>query len=115
MVPLWQRKKADVKKEEYDEFYQQRFADSQPPLSVITVSAEGAVTYKALLFIPEKAPLRYYSRGVRGRAAAVLRRRDDHGQVQGAAARVLQLCPRCGGVPDLNLNISVSFCSTTAS
>ena len=38
-------------------------------------------------------------RGVRGRAAAVLRRRDDHGQVQGAAARVLQLCPRCGGVP----------------
>ncbi len=30
MVPLWQRKKADVKKEEYDEFYQQRFADSSP-------------------------------------------------------------------------------------
>ena len=66
MVPLWQRKKADVKKEEYDEFYQQRFADSQPPLSVITVSAEGAVTYKALLFIPEKAPLRYYSEEFEG-------------------------------------------------
>ena len=66
MVPLWQRKKADVKKEEYDEFYQQRFADSQSPLSVITVSAEGAVTYKALLFIPEKAPLRYYSEEFEG-------------------------------------------------
>ena len=66
MVPLWQRKKGDVTKEEYDEFYQQRFADSQPPLSVITVSAEGAVTYKALLFIPEKAPLRYYSEEFEG-------------------------------------------------
>ena len=62
MVPLWQRKKADVKKEEYDEFYRQRFADSQPPLSVITVSAEGAVTYKALLYIPEKTPYDFYTR-----------------------------------------------------
>ncbi len=66
MVPLWQRKKTDVTQEEYNEFYQQRFADTEPPLSVITVSAEGAVTYKALLFIPEKAPLRYYSEEFEG-------------------------------------------------
>ena len=61
MVPLWQRKKGDVTKEEYDEFYQQRFADPYPPLSVITVSAEGAVTYKAMLFIPSAANGRYYT------------------------------------------------------
>ena len=61
MVPLWQRKKGDVTKEEYDEFYQQRFADPHPPLSVITVSAEGAVTYKAMLFIPSAANGRYYT------------------------------------------------------
>ena len=61
MVPLWQRKKGDVTKEEYDEFYQQRFADPNPPLSVITVSAEGAVTYKALLYIPSQAPSQYYT------------------------------------------------------
>ena len=61
MVPLWQRKKADVTREEYDKFYQERFGDPAAPLSVITVSAEGAVTYKALLYIPSLAPSQYYT------------------------------------------------------
>ena len=56
MVPLWQRKKSEVEKEEYDKFYQERFNEAAPPQSVIAVSAEGAVTYKALLFIPSQAP-----------------------------------------------------------
>ena len=62
MVPLWQRKKADVTREEYDKFYQERFGDPAAPLSVITVSAEGAVTYKALLFIPGATPFDYYTK-----------------------------------------------------
>ena len=62
MVPLWQRKKADVTREEYDKFYQERFGDPAAPLSVITVSAEGAVTYKALLYIPSQAPSQYYTK-----------------------------------------------------
>ena len=106
MVPLWQRKKADVTREEYDEFYQQRFGDSQPPLSVITVSAEGAVTYKALLFIPEKAPLRNYSEEFEGGL-----------QLYSAGVMIMDKCkellPECfsfvRGVvesPDLSLNIS---------
>ena len=61
MVPLWQRKKADVTREQYDKFYQERFGDPAAPLSVITVSAEGAVTYKALLYIPSQAPSQYYT------------------------------------------------------
>ena len=61
MVPLWQRKKADVTREEYDKFYQERFGDPAAPLSVITVSAEGAVTYKALLYIPSQATSQYYT------------------------------------------------------
>ena len=61
MVPLWQRKKNDVKREEYDKFYQERFGDMAPPQSVVTVSAEGAVTYQALLFIPSQAPGLYYT------------------------------------------------------
>lgn len=61
MVPLWQRKKSDVAREEYDKFYQERFGDFAAPQSVITVSAEGAVTYKALLFIPAKTPGMYYT------------------------------------------------------
>ena len=61
MVPLWQRKKSDVRREEYDKFYQERFGDMTPPQSVVTVSAEGAVTYQALLFIPSQAPGLYYT------------------------------------------------------
>ena len=49
MVPLWQRKKSDVTREEHDKFYQEKFNDFTPPQSVITVSAEGQVSYKALL------------------------------------------------------------------
>jgi molecular chaperone HtpG len=61
MVPLWQRKKSEVTREEYDKFYQERFGEFAPPQSVITVSAEGAVTYKALLFIPSKTSGLYYT------------------------------------------------------
>ena len=61
MVPLWQRKKDEVTQEEYNKFYMDRFSEMAPPQSVITVSVEGAVTFKALLFIPEKLPQMYYT------------------------------------------------------
>ena len=61
MVPLWQRKKSEVTKEEYDKFYQERFGEMAPPQSVITASIEGAVTYKALLFIPSRMPNQYFT------------------------------------------------------
>ena len=61
MVPLWQRKKSEVIREEYDKFYQERFGEMAPPQSVITVSVEGAVTYKALLFIPSRMPNQYFT------------------------------------------------------
>jgi len=61
MVPLWQRRKANVKPEEYNKFYRDKFHDYQDPQQVITVSAEGAVTYKALLFIPGAMPQNYYT------------------------------------------------------
>ena len=61
MVPLWQRKKSEVSREEYDKFYQEKFSDFTAPQSVITVSAEGQVSYKALLYIPSRTPFDYYS------------------------------------------------------
>ena len=62
MVPLWQRPKAKVTGEEYNSFYKEKFMDWQDPLAVIHTSAEGAVTYKALLYIPPKAPYDFYTR-----------------------------------------------------
>ena len=62
MVPIWQRPKNEVKPEEYNEFYKEKFGDWEDPLAVIHVKAEGAVEYTALLFIPAHAPFNYYSR-----------------------------------------------------
>ncbi|MCI9555446.1 MAG: molecular chaperone HtpG [Lawsonibacter sp.] len=62
MVPLWQRPKSQVTQEEYNAFYKEKFGDWQDPLAVIHTSAEGAVTYKAMLYIPEKTPYDFYTR-----------------------------------------------------
>lgn len=62
MQPLWKRAKTEIKQEEYDEFYKDSFFDSEAPLSTIHFSMEGAVEFKALLFIPKKAPYNYYSK-----------------------------------------------------
>ncbi|MGM9668388.1 MAG: molecular chaperone HtpG [Faecousia sp.] len=62
MVPLWQRNKKDVTREEYDQFYREKFYDYNKPLRVIHTSAEGSVFFKALLYIPEKAPYDFYSK-----------------------------------------------------
>jgi len=62
MVPIWQRPKSEVTKDEYDKFYRDKFSDYTAPQSVITVSVEGAVTYKALLFIPGATPFDFYSK-----------------------------------------------------
>lgn len=61
MVPLWKRSKNDISKEEYDNFYMDKFQDYNPPLEVIHTSVEGTVAFDALLFIPSKAPMNYYS------------------------------------------------------
>ena len=61
MVPLWQRNKKDVTEQEYESFYHEKFFDFEKPLSVLHISVEGAVTYKALLYLPAKAPYNYYS------------------------------------------------------
>jgi len=62
MVPLWQRAKKDVTEEEYDSFYREKFMDYQKPLRVMHSSAEGTVSFKALLFIPGRAPYDFYTK-----------------------------------------------------
>ena len=62
MVPVWQKSKKDVADEEYDSFYRDKFYDFEKPLAHIPISVEGAVTYKALLYIPAKAPYDFYTK-----------------------------------------------------
>ena len=63
MVPLWQRPRGEVTDEEYEKFYQSIAHAFDQPQRVITASVEGAVTYKALLFIPSQRPMDFYSEG----------------------------------------------------
>lgn len=60
MIPLWKRNKSEITKEEYNEFYQDKFNDFHEPQRVIHTSVEGAVSFSTLLFIPGKAPYNYY-------------------------------------------------------
>ncbi len=62
MVPLWQRNKKDVTEEEYATFYREKFFDFEKPISHLHLSVEGAVTYKALLYIPGRAPYDFYTK-----------------------------------------------------
>ena len=62
MVPIWQKNKKDVTEEEYKTFYRDKFFDFDEPAGTVHVSVEGAVTYKALLYIPAKAPYDFYTK-----------------------------------------------------
>ena len=62
MVPIWQRAKKDVTEEEYETFYREKFFDYNKPLRIIHSSAEGSVSFKALMYVPGKAPYDFYTR-----------------------------------------------------
>jgi len=62
MTPIWKKKEADVKPEEYNEFYKDKFYDFEDPIKVFRQSAEGMVSYDALMFIPSRAPYNYYTK-----------------------------------------------------
>ena len=62
MVPIWQRSAKDVTEEEYNSFYREKYFDYNKPLRTIHMSAEGTVSFKALLYIPGKAPFDFYTK-----------------------------------------------------
>ena len=62
MTPIWKKSKSELKDEDYDQFYKDKFYDYEAPLAHIHTSTEGTATYTALLYIPSKAPFDYYSK-----------------------------------------------------
>ena len=61
MTPIWKKNKSEVKDEELNEFYKTQYYDYNDPLFSIWTNVEGALTYKSIVFIPEKAPQNLYS------------------------------------------------------
>lgn len=105
-VPIWQRSRTEVTDEDCKAFYKEKFHDFTDPVSVIRVNAEGLVSYKALLFIPERPPFDYYTSGF-----------EPGLQLYSSGVMIMEKCadllPDCfrfvRGVvdsPDLSLNIS---------
>ena len=61
MIPLWKKNKNDVKDEELNSFYKEKFSDYEDPLISLFVKVDGLLTYDALLYIPSHAPYNLYS------------------------------------------------------
>lgn len=62
MIPLWKKKKSEVKDEDYNNFYKEKFFDFEDPAKIIHTSTEGQATFNALMFIPARTPFDYYTK-----------------------------------------------------
>lgn len=62
MIPIWKKNKSELKDEDYNNFYMEKFGDYEPPVAHIHSKNEGVATYDALLYIPARAPFDYYSK-----------------------------------------------------
>ncbi len=106
MVPIWQRSKADVSDDDCKAFYKEKFHDTEDPLAVVRVNAEGTVSYRAMLFVPARAPYDFYTRDFR----PGLQLYSSGVMIMDKCADLLPDCFRfVRGVvdsPDLSLNIS---------
>ena len=106
MVPLWQRSRKEASDEECAAFYKESFRDGEDPVAVIRVNAEGAVSYRCLLFVPARAPYDFYTREYQ----PGLRLYSNGVMIMDKCPDLLPECFRfVRGVvdsPDLNLNIS---------
>ena len=106
MVPLWQRKRSEVTDEEYAKFYSELTREFDKPQRVITVSAEGGVTYKALLFVPSSRPLNFntenFQKGLQLYSAGVM----IMDKCDALLPDYLRFVRGVVDSPDLSLNIS---------
>ena len=106
MVPLWQRPRGEVTDEEYTKFYQELAREFDKPQRIITASVEGAVTYKALLFIPSKRPMNFgsedFQKGLQLYSAGVM----IMDKCDALLPEYLRFVRGVVDSPDLSLNIS---------
>ena len=61
MIPLWKKNKSEVKDEDLNNFYKEKFMDYEDPLISLFVRVDGKITYDSLLYIPSHAPYDLYS------------------------------------------------------
>ncbi len=62
MVPIWRKNKSELKEEDYENFYREKHFGYEKPLKYTHVSAEGLVSYNAILYIPQRPPFDFYTK-----------------------------------------------------
>ena len=62
MVPIWRKNKSELTEDDYNNFYMEKFFDFEKPIKTIHTSADGTLSYNALLFLPSRPPFDYYTK-----------------------------------------------------
>ena len=62
MVPIWRKNKSELTDEDYNNFYSEKHYGFDQPLKHVHISADGAVRYDAILFVPSKTPYDFYTK-----------------------------------------------------
>lgn len=62
MVPIWEKNKNELSQNDYENFYAEKHYGFDKPIKHIHISVDGAVSYNAILFIPEKMPFDFYTK-----------------------------------------------------
>ncbi len=106
MKPIWTRPQAEVKPEEYEEFYRHIAHDLSEPLRVVSLKAEGRVEYQALLFIPKQAPYDLYYVGAKPGLQLYVKRIQIMERCEELLPHYLRFVRGVVDSPDLPLNVS---------
>ena len=61
-IPIWKKSKKDLSDEDYINFYKDQGFGFDDPLSWIHLNIEGTVEFRAIIYIPRKAPFDFYSK-----------------------------------------------------
>ncbi len=62
MIPIWKKSKSELDDEQYNNFYKEKFFDFEDPVKTIHTSADGIVSYTALMYLPARTPYDYYTK-----------------------------------------------------
>ncbi len=103
---IWLKGKSEVKPEEYDEFYQQVSRDSEKPAKVIHMAAEGAMEFKALMFVPAKRPFDFFWREPKAGLQLYVRRVLISHECEELLPQYLRFIKGVVDSSDLPLNVS---------